>query len=256
MKIIVCCKFTPDIRDIEADADGLIHPEKAELVISDYDLQALCEAERLAGEGHTVAALSAGTSRIDASRLNKDLLSRGAGELHLIIDDRLAAADSYTVGKILAAAVKKLEGELVLCGEGSADLYSQQTGIQIGGQLGWLTLNGVDGVHLEGERLTIKRVADGMIETLEAHPPAVLCLTSGINTPQTPTMRAVLQAGKKPVRKWSADELGVGVSASGVQTVSEIASQTAERKGEILAGDENDAVTELVNRLAGMGLLQ
>ena len=52
--------------------------------------------------------------------------------------------------RVLAAAVKQLDDvSLVLCGEGSADRYAQQVGVQLGELLGLPTVNAVSSIELD-----------------------------------------------------------------------------------------------------------
>ena len=149
MNIIVCYKLTPDAADIEIKPDGSIGLERAEWTISSFDLQAIEAGVRLAeATGGKVIALSAGPHPLDNSKLKKDLLSRGPDELLLVVDDRLKDADTATTASVLAQAVRKAGGaDLVLCGEGSADLYFQQVGLQLGEKLGLPTLNAISHIQ-------------------------------------------------------------------------------------------------------------
>ncbi|HZW03487.1 MAG TPA: hypothetical protein VFF68_06150, partial [Anaerolineaceae bacterium] len=138
MNIVVCYKLTPDAGDIEVRPDGSISLERAEWNIGNFDLQAIEAAVRLAeATVGKATAVSAGPQKINQSKLKKDLLSRGPDELFLIADDALKDADTHITARVLAAAVRQVGPvDLVLCGEGSADLYFQQVGLQLGELLG------------------------------------------------------------------------------------------------------------------------
>jgi electron transfer flavoprotein beta subunit len=85
--------------------------------------------------------------RINQSKLKKDILSRGPDELVMIADDALANADTAVTARVLAAASgSSRRVDLVLCGEGSADLYFQQVGLQLGELLDLPTLNAVSSI--------------------------------------------------------------------------------------------------------------
>jgi electron transfer flavoprotein beta subunit len=149
MNIIVCFKFAPDAEDIEVNRDGTISTEKAEWIIGEYDMQAIEAGMRLAeATGGKVIALSAGPQKINNSKLKKDVLSRGPDELVLVVDDGMLKADTAATAQVLAAAVRKLGGaDVVLCGEGSSDLYFQQVGLQLGETLGVPTLNAISKIE-------------------------------------------------------------------------------------------------------------
>lgn len=255
MNIVVCCKFVPCLQDMEKGADGSVNFSKAEWQISDYDLQAIEAGAQLAkARGAKLIALSLGGKRIDDSKLRKDLLSRGPDELYLIVDDELQNAETGKVAELLAAAVRKLDADLVICGEGSADYYYQQTGLQLGEKLGWNCLNAVDAVQVQDEVLIAERVLEKEIETVSVPLPAVLSVTSSINTPPRPNMRAVLSAGKKPFTVWTPAELELTYDDT-LNIVSTLAPKSVDRKGIIVEGDADAAAAELVKLLKGEGIL-
>ncbi|HEX3010746.1 MAG TPA: putative electron transfer flavoprotein FixA [Syntrophomonadaceae bacterium] len=257
MNIVVCCKFTPNTQDIETRPDGSISLDKAEWQISEYDLQAIEAGVRLSeATGGKLIALSLGSPRIEAARLRKDLLSRGPDELHLITDDTLGNVDTAVVSTVLAETIKKIGADLVLCGEGSADLYFQQTGAQIGERLSWPTLNGIESIEPNGNRLKVERLLESEIEVLDVPLPAVLTVTSSINTPPVPGMKALLSASKKPVKVWSLSELGLDTNlTASIEVISTSAPRTIERKGVIIDGTTEEAVAELVRYLDSEGAL-
>jgi len=128
MNIVTCFKFAPDSEDIEVKQDGTISLEKAEWIISDYDLQGVEAAVTLVeSSSGKVTALSAGSHKISNSKLKKDILSRGPDELYMVVDDQLDVNDTHFTAEILAQAIQKLNQvdhvDLVICGEGSSDLY-------------------------------------------------------------------------------------------------------------------------------------
>jgi len=185
MNIVVCVKLTPDPSDIEVKSDGSISLERAEWSIGNFDLQAveaavrLAEAAAAAGEESKVIALSAGPEAIDQSKLKKDLLSRGPDELVMVVDDALRGADTAATAAVLAQAVRKLGPvDLVLCGEGSADLYFQQVGLQLGERLCLPTLNAISKIERDGEVLVVERDLEDEVEVLEVPLPAVLSVTT------------------------------------------------------------------------------
>lgn len=248
MNIIVCCKFVPNLQDMEVGADHSVDFSKAQWQISDYDLQAVEAGVRLAKEtGGKLTAVSVGTSKINSPQLRKDLLSRGPDELYLITDDTLENADTAQVSTLLAGAVKKLHADLVLCGEGSADFYYQQTGLQLGERLDWACLSGVDEVSLKEGSLVVDRVLESETEVIAIQLPAVLSVTSSINEPPRPNMRSILAAGKKPVTVWAPEELD-GCAAA-VEVLSTLAPDSAERSGEILEGTLEAVAAEAAHRL-------
>lgn len=254
MNIIVCCKFVPCLQDMETGPDKSVNFSKAQWQISDYDLQAIEAGIQLAKAcGGNLIAVSAGTTKIESTQLRKDLLSRGPDELYLIADDALENADTAQISALLAEAVKKIGADLVICGEGSADYYYQQTGLQLGERLGWISLGNIDAVSMAENSIVVERALETEIEKLSAPLPAVISVTSSINVPPRPNMRAILSAGKKPVTIWSLADFDVAEAVT--ETISTQAPDSAERAGEILEGGVAEAAAEMARRLKADGLL-
>lgn len=214
MNIIVCYKYAPDVEDIEIKADGSVSLEKAKWVLGEYDLRAVEAAVKLAKktEGR-VFALSAGPHQLSDAYARKDILSRGPDELFTVVDDALKNADTHLTASVLAAAINKIgQFDLVICGEGSSDMYFQQTGLQLGEILGIPTINAIsridtaDGIE---SGLTVLRDLEEEIEVLDIPLPAVLSVTSDIDKPRIPTMKETLKAAKKPVIVWNLNDLGL-----------------------------------------------
>jgi electron transfer flavoprotein beta subunit len=258
MNIVVCVKFTPDPEDIETRPDGSISLERAEWSIGGFDLQAVEAGVRLVEQhGGKVTALSAGPARINHSRLKKDLLSRGPDELVLVADDALAGADTALTARVLAAAVERLQPvDLVLFGEGSADLYFQQVGLQVGERLGLPALNAVRQITAEGDHLLVERDLEDEVEVLEVPLPAALSVTTDIHQVRLPGMKEILKAGKKPVAELTLADLGLQESAQPrVETLSVRAPQQVQRKQVVIAGSPEEAAQALIGHLTREGIL-
>jgi electron transfer flavoprotein beta subunit len=258
MNIIVCCKLTPDAGDIEVKADGSISLERAEWGIGSFDLQAVEAAVRLAeATSGKVIALSAGPHQINQSKLKKDLLSRGPDELYLVVDDALAGADTAVTAAVLAQAIRKIGPfDLVLCGEGSADLYFQQVGLQLGEKLGLPTLNAINRIEPADGKLLVDRSLEDEVEVLEVPLPAVLSVTVDIHQPRLPTMKEILKAGKKPVTGWSLDDLDLGPELKPqVEVLATKAPHQVQRKQIVIPGSPEEAARALVGYLNKEGLV-
>jgi len=264
MNVVVCCKLTPDPGDIEVRSDGTISLDRAEWSIGNFDLQAIEAGVRLAqAAAGKVTALSAGPRPIQNSKLKKDILSRGPDELVLVVDESLRMADTAMTARVLAQAVRKLGPvDLVLCGEGSADLYFQQVGLQLGEMLHLPTLNAVSKIELiqdagsSPNTLRIERSLEDELEILEVPLPAVLSVTTDINQPRLPTMMEILKASKKTVTEWALSDLELDGSPQGQIEVLDVrAPVQVQRKKVMIPGTPEEAAQALVGYLNKEGIL-
>ncbi len=76
-------------------------------------------------------ALSIGGKALTNMKARKDVLSRGPDELVVVIDDQLEHALPHQTAITLGAAAQKVGFDLIICGDGSADLNAQQVSILV-----------------------------------------------------------------------------------------------------------------------------
>ncbi|MGM3161989.1 electron transfer flavoprotein [Dickeya undicola] len=245
MKIITCFKLVPEEQDIEVTANRTLNLDHADAKISQFDLNAIEAATQLVGDDGQVTALCVGGNYLENSKVRKDVLSRGPHELYLVQDARLGNALPNDTARAIAAAAGKLGFDLMLFGEGSGDLYAQQVGLLAGEMLQLPTINAVSHIERVGNLVRVERTLEEEVEVLEVPLPAVLCVTSDINIPRIPSMKAILGAGRKPVTQWQAGDIdwtpGVPFTE---QTTIHVPPQ-AERKHIMIEGDSPEAVAEL-----------
>ncbi len=252
MKIIACCKVVHDELDITIGGNRELNTDNAGLKISLYDLNALEAAVNIAQaqSESQITALSLGNKTVlENSKIRKDILSRGVDALTLIADDTCDVLYPTDAASILAKAAEKIGFDLIICGEGSGDLYAQQTGLQIGEYLNIPTINGVSKITLQGDVVQVERVLEDAIEELEFTLPAVISVSSDINTPKLPSMKAILAANKKPVTQWTLSDIACSPTEATALRVSALAPEKTDRLGIILDDDSDDNITLLANHL-------
>ncbi|MDR1320977.1 MAG: putative electron transfer flavoprotein FixA [Gracilibacteraceae bacterium] len=249
MKVIACYKIVPEELDIIIKADRTLDMSKAVLKLGQYDLPAIEEAVQTAeSAGGKAIILCAGPTEIDNSKLIKAALSRGAAELFMVVDDAMKTADASQTAGVLAAAAAKIGFDLIICGEGSSDIYAQQVGAQLGEQLQVNTFNAVNNIKLNNGSIIVERALEREIEVLDVPLPAVISVTTDINLPRIPQLKDILAAGKKPVTKWGLSELGVSI-ANPIDVVSTLAPESKERRQIIIEGDSDDKVEAFLQNI-------
>ncbi len=137
LKTIACFKWVIDDADIRIDAGAKkLVLDRAGYKISAYDRNAIEEAVLLQEKhGGTVAAVTAAPS--SAKACLKDALSRGPDKACYINDPSFEDLAPAQTVSILAAGIKAgIEFDLIICGEGSGDQYSQQVGPALAEKLG------------------------------------------------------------------------------------------------------------------------
>lgn len=255
MDIFVCYKLTPEQKDIRI-SNGAVQTDQAEWSVGEYDLVATEAAAQLATiVGWGVKGVSVGGMQLSNSRARKNMLSRGCDELILVQSPELEQADSHQTARALADAITETGGYgLIVCGEGSADLYFRQVGIQLGELLGLPVINSIQKlVTIEDGVLVAERINGSTVEVLEIPLPAVVSVTSDICKSRIPKMKEILQAGKKPVREL--DAAGIRCKERGGETLGIKAPKAVERRGIVLDGTPEEMAEKLLAQLRKEGLL-
>lgn len=252
MNIIACFKVVPDEQDIMVNPNGEISIDKAKLTISTYDVNCIEAGIQLVeANGGSLIGLSVGPAKIDDSKLKKNVLSRGPESLYLIADDSLDHLDTHQTAQALKAGIEKIGSyDLILCGDGSSDLYAQQAGVQLGQLLSIPTINSVSKISVADGKAIVERTLEDEVETLEVPLPAVISVSADINEPRIPSMKQILSAGKKPSTVLKASDIGLTVPASSIEVLETKAPEQVERKQIVIEGDSDDAIQQFIEKIA------
>ena len=197
-KLLICYKWVLDEQDIKIAGDLSLDTGRAKYKISDYDKNAIEEGALLSEKhGVGVEALTFGTATVKQSL--KDALSRGLDKVYWIGDAAGEQADAFVTANVLAAAIKKIgQYDLILCGEGSSDSYSQQTAPRLAALLDIPAVTFVQKLTVADGKVVATRKLGDCIEEITVTGPAVISVLPEINKPRIPGLKQVMAAAKKP----------------------------------------------------------
>ena len=256
MKIVVFVSQTLDTeaRVAVSSSGDSVETDDVKWILNPYDEFAVEEAiqtkEKLGGE---VIIVSAGPARgIEAIR---QALAMGADSGVHIKDDGFADTDNYTVAKIAASEIKKIEGvDFILTGMKIIDDESVQVAVQLAEELGVPHVSLVSKVIEvnEGEKkLVCQKEIDGGSVVVEVPLPALITCPDAMNEPRYASLPGIMKAKKKPVKEVTLDEVDfdslgisremVGKSGSKVKTV-KIEVPVIDRKLKIIKGSDDTTV--------------
>ncbi|MGH9257470.1 MAG: electron transfer flavoprotein subunit beta/FixA family protein [Vicinamibacterales bacterium] len=246
MKIAVCIKQVPtrEWQPRLRDDKTWVREQDVSYEMNEPDAYALEEALRLREKhGGEVVVCSAGPSRVQ--QVLREALARGADRALHVEDDSLAAADASVTAGALAAAMADERFDLVLTGLQSDDQGHAQTGVVLAERLGIPHSTIIMEVQVEGGRLRVKRELEGGWFQWIAMPlPALLTIQSGINQLRYATLKGIMAAKKKEIRKVP---LATGLRPS--QHIVALAMPSRTKQTQMLAGSPSEAARELVRRL-------
>ena len=249
MRIAVCYKNVPDVESLRVNPDGTLNFTGIPWEIGPYDLNAVEAGVTLAESlpGSEVIALSVGGKEMDDTKLRKAILARGPDRLYGVRCEAASQADSFATASAIAEAVRSIGGvDLVLFGEGSGDIYAQQTGSMVGALLGWNCLNSVSALSADGDGLEAVRSLENGTERYHVALPAAISVTSDINTPRLASMKAILAAGKKPVEVVERETMEPNPTC--VESI--IAPRKAARRQQVFTKPDEDALALIRDTIA------
>jgi electron transfer flavoprotein beta subunit len=247
MKIAVCVKQVPT-RDWQPrlnESRTWIREQDATYEMNEPDAYALEESLRLKEKhGGEVVVCSAGPARV--SQVIREALARGADRAIHIEDEGLGAADAFVVAEALASAMKEEAFDLVLTGLQSDDQGFAQTGVVLAERLGLPHATIIMEVEADGAAgLRVKRELEGgWFQWVTMPLPAVLTIQSGINQLRYATLKGIMGAKKKEIRK-----AAVPSGAVARQKIVSLYVPEKTKKTQIISGSPAEAARELVRRL-------
>lgn len=254
-KVVACYKWVLDEADVSFDQDLKPQMSRASSKISTYDRNAIEAAvQACQGEDDLMpVGLTCGSEAAEASL--KEALARGLDEAYRVNMGAEPVADYVVAAEALAKAVAKMgDVALVICADGSSDLFGRQMGPRLGAVLDWPVASSVVSFAVKDGVLTAERKLEDVVETVEMALPAVISVLPEINKPEMPGMRAILAARKKPSFEYASADLEL--AAQPASKVVEVKGYKMERKNIVFDGDSvDDSVAEFVAALRKEGVV-
>jgi electron transfer flavoprotein beta subunit len=182
----------------------------------------------------------------------RQALAMGADKAVIVDDEALRGSGALVTAKVLAAAIRGEEADLVIAGTESTDGYTGVVPQQLAELLELPALTFARKVEFADDKVTIERQTAGGYDVVVSDLPALISVTSGAVEPRYPTFKGIMQAKKKPIEQPSAADLGFGAdqlgeAASGqhITAVRPAPEREAGRK----VVDEGEAYLEIVKML-------
>ena len=246
MKIAVCIKqvVTREWQLRVNEAAVWIRDQDASFELNEPDAYALEEALRLKEKhGGEVVVCSAGPAR--AAQVLREALARGADRAIHVESDALAAADAFVVAYALAGAMRDEKFDLVMTGLQSDDQGFGQVGVVLAQKLGMPHATIIMAVEASAESLRVKRELEGgWFQWMTLPLPALLTIQSGINQLRYATLKGIMAAKKKEIRKVTPPG-----PAQPAQRILKVHFPEKGKKTQMIAGTPAEAAKALVQKL-------
>ena len=241
MNVVVCVKQIPDPA-VPGQLDPETHFLKREgkLILDDsdaYGVEMALQLATAAGGGDVTLVSMAPNSETGGLRT---ALAMGAAKAILVSDDSLKGSDALSTAKVLAAAIKRAEPDLVITATEATDGYTGTVPEQIAAVLGLPSITFAKKIEVTDGKVKVERQTEAGFDEVEAPLPAVVSVTAGVVEPRYPSFKGIMAAKSKPVDTLSVADLGldgqVGAAAARQEIVSVVPAEERQA-GEIVEDD-------------------
>jgi electron transfer flavoprotein beta subunit len=224
VNIAVCMKQTPDTEATIKIAGNAIDEQNIKWIMNPYDEYAtevgLRLKEKFGGETWVVTM---GTDRVVESM--RTALAMGVDKGVHLNDDAFVGSDAMGEAKAIAAAIKGLEADIILCGKQAIDYDMAQVPGMIADVLGLPQVTCVTNIEIaeDGKSAVIKRKIEGAEETYEISLPAVISVDKGtcvhgsepIQEARYASLPGIMKAKKKEIKPVALGDTGLAADEVG-----------------------------------------
>ena len=253
MNVVVCAKQIPD-----PAAPGQLDPEtktlvRQDLILDESDMYGVEMALQLvdkAGGGEVTLVSMAPNNETKGLRSG---LAMGAHKAILVSDPALKGSDALVTAKVLAAAIKRVDGaDLILAATESTDGYTGTTPVQIAELLGLPSVTFAKHIEVDGSTVKVDRQTEAGYDEVECPGPCVVTVTAGVVEPRYPSFKGIMAAKSKPLEQLTLADLGLDDAAVAVgQAVTDVAPAEARKAGEVVEddGEGHQRIIEFLDQL-------
>ena len=195
MKIVVCAKQVPDTTEVKLDpkTNTLIR-DGVPSIINPDDKAGIEAALQLKEKvGGTVTVISMGPPQADAAL--REALAMGCDDAILVTDRAFGGADTWATSSTIAAALKKLDFDVIITGRQAIDGDTAQVGPQIAEHLGIPQVSYAEEIlEASEDKLVVKRQFEDRYHVIEIKTPCLITALSELATPRYMTVHGIFDA--------------------------------------------------------------
>ena len=220
MRIVVLTKPVPDPASggERLGADGRLDRTATPAVVNGNDEYVLEKALKLteaAGEGEVILLSMAPANAPETMR---KALAMGATRGVLVTDPAIAGSCTVATTRILAAALKTLEFDLVLAGVDTSDGGSGlvPAGVAALNGLPYLSYAAMIEPDAAARTVRVRRITPTGYDVLEAPMPALISGTQALGEPRYPSLKGIMAARNKEITTLRLADLGIDPASVGL----------------------------------------
>ena len=253
MKVFTCLKevASRETRFQINDEENWIKSEDLTHEINECDEYSIEEALRIK-EAHGGEAVILNIGTVGNEKSIRKGLAMGCDRAIQVVDPERRANSPHAAARVLAEVLKQESFDLILAGTQSDDMAYAQTGVILAELLDLPHATIVMEVEAQPEKGSIKvlrEMESGSFQWVELPLPAVLAIQAGSSQIRYPSLKGIMQARKKEIRRVEIDELNISWSEIPRIDVRRLYVPQAASHAEMLEGDATTVVATLVEKL-------
>jgi electron transfer flavoprotein beta subunit len=257
----VLTKPVPDTDGREKlSADGRLDRASATTVVNgndEYAVECALKLVEACSEGGEVTLLSMAPPT--APDTLRKALAMGATGAVLVTDPALEGSCTLKTARVLAAALRTLEYDLVFAGADTSDGGGGIVAAAVASLLGLPYLSYAARVETVGGLVRVRRLTGQGYEEIEASMPALVVATQALGEPRYPSLRGIMSARQKPIRVMSLAEVDLGAETvremAASSRVTSVRTRAPRAATHIVEGPPDEAAREAVAFLAERRLI-
>ena len=217
MRIICPIKRVPDTAaDKRVNPDGTLDRDASEAVLNANDEWAIEEALRIRERGVEAELIALCVGPEAASATVRKALSYGLDAAIHVSDPAIKGSDAPAIARVLAAALRGEDVDLVLMGNQSSDARTMLVPAMLAELLDMPALTYAKRLEVDGDVVRADRETPTGHQTVQARLPAVVSVVEAINQPRYPSFKGIMAAKSKPVSTRTLADVGVDADEVGL----------------------------------------
>jgi len=247
-------KQVPDTTEVRIDKEkGTLIRKGVPSIINPEDKNGLEEALKIKEQnGATVTVLTMGPPQ--AKQALYEALAMGADKAILLSDVAFAGADTWSTSLTLAAAIQKLDYDIIFTGRQAIDGDTAQVGPEIAEHLTIPQATYATEVTLkENDRIEVKRALDEGSQRVEYNTPVLITAIKELNEPRYMRPSLIFKVFQKEIEVWKKEDLEIDQSQLGLKGSPTQVRKSLTREiggaGEVIKTNPKEAVDILLKTL-------
>jgi electron transfer flavoprotein beta subunit len=182
----------------------------------------------------------------------------GADELITCEDPSIESMDINGIAQVLSRVITKTGPyDVIFCGRHASDFDNASVPFGISELLSIPLINIVKEIKVIEKKLIVERVITDGLQTVESEMPLVVTTGNQAGDPRYPTLKGIMEASKKEIKKISLDDLDLDKKDITPKIrIEEIYFPENKNNVEIIEGDNNkEKAVNLITKLKEEGVI-